>query len=271
MATLKMTLMIAVTGYVGLVALMYAAQRSLMYFPDTQRMPPEQAGLPQASEVSLASEDGERLIAWYVPPRDGKPVIVYLHGNGGALRHRVVRFAALTEGGYGLLALSYRGYGGSSGSPSEQGLIADARAAWAFVAERHAGTPPVLWGESLGSGVAVALAAERAVSALVLEAPFTSTADLAFASYPFIPVRLLMKDQFRSDERIGRVKAPLLIVHGARDRVVPISYGERLFALAPEPKKFIRFPAGEHEDLGYHGAVRAALDFLDRVANTRSK
>jgi len=271
MATLKLTLIVVVAGYLGLVALMYLAQRSLMYFPDRQRVSPQQAGLPQAREVVLASEDGERLIAWHVPPQADKPVIVYLHGNGGALRHRVPRFAALIEGGYGLLALSYRGYGGSSGSPSEQGLIADARAAYDFIAGQYPGSVPVLWGESLGSGVAVALAVELPVSALVLEAPFTSTADLAFASYPFIPVRLLMKDQFRSDERIGRVKAPLLILHGARDRVVPISYGERLFALAPEPKKFIRFAAGEHEDLGYHGAVRAALDFLDGVMNANSK
>jgi fermentation-respiration switch protein FrsA (DUF1100 family) len=270
MATLKLTLVVVVAGYVGLVALMYAAQRSLMYFPDPQRVPPRQAGLPQASEVALVSDDGTRLIAWHVPPRGARPVIIYLHGNGGALRHRVPRFAALIEGGYGLLALSYRGYGGSSGSPSERGLIADAKTAYDFVVARHAGTP-VLWGESLGSGVAVALAAELAVTALVLEAPFTSTADLAFASYPFIPVRLLMKDQFRSDERIGQVKAPLLVLHGARDRVVPISYGERLFALAPEPKKFIGFPAGEHEDLGFHGAVRAALDFLDGVVNANPK
>ena len=271
MATLKLTLIVVVAGYLGLVALMYLAQRSLMYFPDRQRVAPAQAGLPQASEVVLESDDGERLIAWHMPPREGKPVIVYLHGNGGALRHRVPRFAALIESGYGLLALSYRGYGGSSGSPSEQGLIADGRAAYAFVAARHPGSSPVLWGESLGSGVAVALAAEQPVSALVLEAPFTSTADLAFASYPFIPVRLLMKDQFRSDERIGRIKAPLLVLHGARDRVVPISYGEQLFELAPQPKTFIRFAAGEHEDLGNHGAVRAALDFLDGVAGTRSK
>ena len=105
---------------------------------------------------------------------------------------------------------------------------------------------------------------KKQVHALVLESPFTSTADIAFAAYPFIPVRLLMKDQFRSDERIARVKAPLLVLHGARDRVVPISYGERLFSLANEPKQFVRLARGEHENLDDHGAMTAAKDFLGK-------
>ncbi len=120
----------------------------------------------------------------------------------------------------------------------------------------------MLWGESLGGGVAVALAAERDVSAVILEAPFTSAADIAFSAYPFIPVRLLMKDQIRSDEKIGQVKAPVLIMHGDRDRVVPIRFGERLFARANEPKQFVRFPGGGHEDLDSHNHLKAARDFL---------
>ena len=122
--------------------------------------------------------------------------------------------------------------------PSEAGLIEDARAAYDFARAQHPDAKVVLWGESLGTGVAVAIAAEKDVAAVVLEAPYTSTADIAFATYPFIPVRLLMKDQFRSDERIGKVKAPLLMLHGAQDRIIPLSYGERLFALANEPKQF---------------------------------
>jgi fermentation-respiration switch protein FrsA (DUF1100 family) len=126
----------------------------------------------------------------------------------------------------------------------------------------------VLWGESLGTGVATAIAAEKAtekdVAALVLEAPYTSTLDIAQAHYPFIPVRWLMKDQFHSDERIGKVKAPILILHGDRDRVIPISYGERLYASAPEPKEIVRFAGGDHEDLDRFGALKAARDFLAR-------
>jgi uncharacterized protein len=264
MATLKSFALIVAVGYCGIVALMYFAQRALMYFPNTVRIAPADVGFPQADEIMLDTADGEKVIAWYVAPRDNKPVVVYFHGNGGSLQHRVTRFAPLVSDGTGLLALSYRGYGGSSGSPSENGLIADAAAAYDFAMTRCSGSPLVLWGESLGSGVAVALAAQKPVAAIVLEAPFTSTADIAFSAYPFIPVRLLMKDQFLSDTRIGNVKAPILIMHGDRDRVVPISYGEKLFALAPEPKKFVRFAGGGHENLDSYGALKAAREFLSQ-------
>ncbi len=262
MTTLKWILIVAAAGYCGLLALLYVAQRSLMYFPETARTPPAAAGFPRAQEAVLDSAGGARVIVWHAPPREGKPVVVYFHGNGGALRHRLARFASLASDGTGLVALSYRGYGGSTGSPSEEGLFADARAAYDFAVARYPSARLVLWGESLGTGVAVAIAAEKKADALILEAPFTSTADIGAATYPIFPVRLLMKDQFRSDERIGKVSAPLLVLHGALDRVVPIGYGEKLFSLAREPKKFVRFPRGGHEDLNDYGAVDAAREFL---------
>ncbi len=266
MATLKSLLVIAAAGYLALVALMYVAQRGMMYFPATARTPPATAGLPQAEEVMLDTADGERLIAWHVPPRGDKPVILYFHGNGGALNYRADRFRALIADGTGLLALSYRGYGGSSGRPTETGLLQDAAAAYRFAVARYPAQRIALWGESLGSGVAVALAAEHPVGRMILEAPFTSTADIGAAAYPIVPVRLLMKDQFRSDQRIGKVTVPVLILHGEQDRVVPIAFGERLYALIIAPKKFIRIARGGHEDLGLHGAVEAAQAFLaDRL------
>jgi uncharacterized protein len=265
MAMLKWLLIVAVVAYCGLLALLYVAQRSLMYFPETFRTMPAAVGLPQAKEVFLDSADNARVIVWDVPPREGKPVILYLHGNGGALRHRVPKYQALTSDGTGLVALSYRGYSGSTGSPSEEGLIADARKAYAYARERYPSATLVIWGESLGTGVAVALAAENKTDALILEAPFTSTVDIAAATYPIFPVRFLMKDQFHSDERIGKVTAPLLILHGALDRVVAISFGEKLFSLANEPKKFVRFPRGSHEDLSEFGAVEAAREFLNET------
>ena len=265
MPALKSIALMVVAGYLGLVAIMYVAQRWLMYFPDTARTAPVAAGFPQAEEIALTSADGERLIAWHVPPQPGKPVIVYYHGNGGALRHRPFRFRPLTADGTGLVARSYRGYGGSSGSPSEEGLIADARAAYDFAAGRYGVERIALWGESLGTGVGIAVATEKKVGALILEAPFTATVDIAAAIYPFLPVRWLMKDQFRSDERIGKAQAPILVMHGERDTVVPIRFGEKLFAMAPEPKRFVRFANGGHEDLTDHGAVKAAREFLGRV------
>jgi uncharacterized protein len=262
MIVLKWLLILVVLGYGGLLALMYIFQRSLMYFPDPVRTPPAAAGLPQAEEVILTSADREKLIAWHVAPHGTKPVVIYFQGNAGALNLRAVRFKWLTADGTGLVALSYRGYGGSSGKPSEAGFISDAMAAYDFVASRYPSKPIVLWGESLGTAVATALAAEREVGGLILDAPFTSAADVGAAAYPFVPVRWFLKDTFHSDERIVRVKSPLLVLHGERDRVVPITFGERLFKLAPGPKQMIRFPLGGHVDLDDHGAPKVVQQFL---------
>ena len=261
MSTLKNLLLVGASIYLALVAVMYLAQRSLMYFPETVRTAPAQAGMPEAEEVMLDTADGERVIAWHVPPRGDQPVLLYFHGNGGALRYRVDRYRALIQDGTGLVLLSYRGYGGSSGRPSEDGLIEDARAAYAFAAQRYPAARFLLWGESLGTGVAVALAAEKKVARLVLEAPFLSGVSIAASAYPFVPVRWLMKDQFRSDLRIRNVTAPVLIVHGDRDTVIPIQSGERLYALIAGPKRFLRIPGAGHEVLGMR-AVEAAKAFL---------
>ncbi len=262
MAAVKATLLVLILAYGGLVAVMYVTQRSLMYFPDPTRMSPAAAGLAAAEELTLATADGEHVIAWHVPPRGAEPIIIYFHGNGGALHYRVRRFATLAAEGFGLLALSYRGYGGSSGSPSEAGLLRDAAAAYEFARARYDPSRLVLWGESLGSGVAVALATERRSGGLILEAPFTSAAAVAAKVYYYLPVRLLMKDQFRSDERIARVTAPTLVLHGERDEVVPFAMGERLYSLIRAPKRFARFPAGGHEDLDAYGALDAVRSFL---------
>jgi len=262
MLALVSTTIIALCAYIALAAVVYVAQRSLMYFPDTAHVLPAAAGLPEAEEVPLTATDGVRIAAWHVPPRDGKPVILYFHGNGGALRFRVTRFRRVIADGIGLVALEYRGYGGSGGSPNEQGLIADAQAAYHFAAAHYPPQQLVLWGESLGSGVAIAVAAERPVSRVILEAPFTSAVALGARHYWYLPVRLLMKDQSRSDLRIGKVKAPVMIMHGVNDRVVPYAMGEQLFELANKPKHFVRFLDGGHEDLDDNGGLDAVARFL---------
>jgi len=253
---------IALCLYLGAALTMYLAQRSLMYFPDTVYVTPGAAGLPQAEEVTLTAADGVKVIAWHVAPSDGKPVILYFHGNGGALKYRVERFRKLITDGIGLVALEYRGYGGNAGSPSEQGFIADAEAAYDFAATRYPASQLVLWGESLGTAVAVALAAEKPVSRVILEAPFTSAEAVAALHYWYLPVRLLMKDQFRSDQRIGKVTAPLLILHGVQDQTVPYTMGQQLFDLANQPKHIVRFLDGGHQDLDANGALHAVGRFL---------
>ena len=261
MGTLKWFMLYALLGYGALVALLYVTQRAMQYFPERFRTAPAAAGLPQAQEVVLDTADGERVIVWHVPPRGNKPVVLYFHGNGGSLRMRVDRFRDLTADGSGLVALSYRGYGGSSGAPTEAGLAADALAAYAFTTARYPAEHIVLWGESLGSGVAVALAAEMPVGWLILQSPFTSAADVGAQGYWFVPVRLLMKDQFHSDLRIGKVTAPVLVLHGERDDVVPIALAERLYSLINAPKRFVRFAQIGHNDFGTQ-AVEAAKQFI---------
>jgi uncharacterized protein len=259
---LKWTAIVAVCLYVAAAAVLYVMQRSLMYFPDTVHTTPAQVGLPDAQEVALTASDGVRITAWYVTPQDNKPVIVYFHGNDGSLRNRAGRFKQLAGAGIGLVALEYRGFGGNAGNPSEDGLIADGEAAYAFAAAHYPITQIVLWGESLGTGVAVAVAAQQPVGRVILEAPFTSAAAVASIHYWYMPVRLLMKDQFHSDQRIGKVTASLLILHGVHDTVVPYAMGERMFELANKPKHIVRFLDGGHEDLDTNGALNAVAHFL---------
>ncbi|MBX6425482.1 MAG: alpha/beta hydrolase [Variibacter sp.] len=251
-----------VAGYGALVVAMYLAQRRLMYVPDPVRHAPAAWGLPEAEEVELHASDGERLIAWHVAPRGNRPLILYFQGNAGGLNLRADRFRRLVADGFGLLALGYRGYGGSTGRPSEAGLLRDAEAAYRFAASRYPAARIALWGESLGTGVAVALAAERPVARVILESPFTAAVDIAASIYWFVPVRLLMRDQFRSDERIARVSAPVMVLHGARDAVVPIRFGERLYSLITAPKRFVRLAEAGHNDHDAHGGLEAAKAFL---------
>jgi fermentation-respiration switch protein FrsA (DUF1100 family) len=263
MAAIKWLLIAGVLGYLAIIAALFFGQRALMYpIPQTGRSSPEAAGFPQAEEHVVTTSDGERVIVWHVPPREGRPVVIFFHGNGEVLEWRVPRFRALTSDGTGLVALSFRGYAGSSGAPTEAGLLRDADTAYAFAAGRYPSARIAVWGFSLGTGPAVALAAKQRIGKLILEAPYSSTADVAAGRFPFVPVRWLMRDQFHSDQRIADVTAPLLLMHGQRDNVIPIAFGEKLFSLARDPKRMIRFPEGGHENLDDFGAIDAVQAFL---------
>jgi uncharacterized protein len=266
MTMLKWLVVFVSIGYVGSVTALFFVQRSLVFpVPEAVRTSPEAAHFPEAEEYVLTTTDGEKIIIWHVPAKPGHPVVLYFPGNGDTLARAVGHFREMTADGTGLVALSYRGYGGSSGKPSEQGLLNDAAAAYAFTAAHYKPDQIVVWGFSLGTGVAVALAADHPISKLILEAPYTSIADVAVSrpQYRLIPVRWVLRDQFRSDERIAAVTAPLLIMHGERDSTVPIRFGERLFALAHEPKQFVRFPEGRHGNLDHYGAIEMAHHFID--------
>lgn len=251
--------------YVTLVGALYLFQRHLLYLPIGGR--PELGTLAALGvrEVTLRTADGLSLLSWYLPPREGQPVIAYFHGNGGHIGYRADRLRGFARYGYGALMVEYRGYGGNPGSPSEAGFHADAAAARDFLADCGiASDRLVLYGESLGSGVAVPLAARNEVAALILEAPFTSVAEVAQYHYSFVPASALVRDRFDSLSRIGEVRAPILVLHGERDRVVPIRFGRALFDAAPEPKELWAAREARHEDLVRFGALEAVRSFLER-------
>ncbi|MGL9622583.1 alpha/beta hydrolase [Bradyrhizobium sp. U531] len=263
MTIAKWTVILLVTVYCAGLVVLYVRQREMLFpIPSVGRTAPDAAGFPGAEEHVLSASDGEKVIVWHVPAKPGHSVVLFFPGNGDFLAGRVDRFKGITADGTGLVALSYRGYAGSTGAPSEEGLLRDAAAAYAFTTARYAAERIVAWGFSLGTGVAVATASEHPVGKMILEAPYTSTADVAASAFRFVPVRLLMRDQFRSDERIARVTVPLLVMHGTNDLAISIVFGERLFALAHEPKQFVRLAGGGHDDLDSFGAIETARLFI---------
>jgi len=253
----------------GLVAVvLFLMQRRILYHPDNTPPDLARAGIPNLRAIAVPTPDGLSLLAWYMPPATGDGLVVlHLHGNAGNIGHRAYRLGPLSGLGWGALLLEYRGFGGNLGTPSEAGLLIDARAALAAL--RRMGIPSgriLLWGESLGSGLAVRLAAEQPVAAVLLEAPYTSITDLARARFPFVPVRWLLLDRFDSLAAVGGVRAPLLVMHGERDRIVPAAMGRALYAAAPEPKALWIAPDAGHIDLIEAGAIAAAHDFVSRHA-----
>lgn len=251
-------------GWAAIVALLFLFQRQLLYLPDPR--PPVEAPLAAAGfrPLSATTADGLKLQAWYAPPaREDGLVVVLFHGNGGHHGYRLPALAPLVREGYGALLASYRGYGGNPGSPSEEGFYADGRA-WLDVLASSgvASSRVVLWGESLGSGVATQMAVERPTAGVYLTAPFTSVVDRAQEIYWFLPARWLVRDRFDNLGRISRLSAPLLIVHGEQDRVIPPHHGRALLARASEPKRGVFLPTADHNDMLGHGIVDRLRDFL---------
>jgi pimeloyl-ACP methyl ester carboxylesterase len=263
MAALRLVLIAVVVAYLAIVLFMYVQQRSIQYLPSRVGTSPQAAGLSGVSEERIVTSDGETIVLWHAEPRPGMPTILFFHGNGGELADRVGRMSYYQSRGFGALFVSYRGYGASTGSPTEQGLMADALAAYGFLLARGV-TPEniAVVGESLGTGVAVQLAAQKPVAAVALEAPFTAASDAGAEIYWWLPVRLLMKDQFRSRDHIAAVKAPLLIQHGERDRVIPAVQGRALFAMANEPKELVIIPDAGHDMIAIPDVWAREVDFF---------
>ncbi len=235
---------------------LFVGQRTLQYIPNQHEVAPASAGLSSLQTVHLVTTDGERLLAWYAPPREANnPVVLYLHGNGGNLANRADRFAWMIQQGWGFLALDWRGYGGSTGTPTEQGLREDARTAWCALVKdaqcpKQGDSPAltgghlpasrvVIFGESLGTTLAVLLAADVQPGAVVLDSALASALDVGQRRFPWLPISWLMRDPLRADLAAPRLTRPVLQIHCHNDPIVPFASGQKMHALLPQVRPLV--------------------------------
>ena len=260
-------------GAVGIYALgllgLYFGQRSLMYHPDRARITPASVGLQAVRERVLTAKDGTKLIAWQLKAREGKPTLLYFHGNAGNLSYRAERFARFQALGWGIFMLSYRGFGGSEGTPSELANISDAELSYqTLLNEGLRERDIVLYGESLGTGVATQIAVKHEPAGLILDAPFTSMVDAAAYHYPWAWVGPFIKDRYETDRHIKKLRCPVLILHGERDPIVPVHMGRALAKIAADAGVDVRlevYPEGSHTDLYEYGALDRIITFVKNL------
>ncbi len=238
-------------GYAALAALLYAFQSRFVYFPEmgrADRATPAQLKLP-FEELRIATTDGEQLHGWFVPAHEARGSVLFLHGNAGSIAHRLDWLPLFQRLRLSALLVDYRGFGQSTGQPSEAGTHADAEAAWRYLTEAR-GIPAariVVMGESLGAAVAARLAARTGPAALVLHSAFTSAPDLAADLYPFLPARLLTRYAYDTLAAVRELRCPLLVAHSRGDEIVPLAHGRRLYEAASVPKQWLEL-AGGHND-----------------------
>lgn len=267
MRMLLSLLTIVVVAYLALVLLVYWGQSRLMYFPqqllsDT----PADIGL-EYSSVHIATSDSETLHGWWVPVPNAKGTVLFFHGNAGNISHRINYLAMFKRLGYHTLLLDYRGYGQSSGTPSEAGMYLDAQAAWRYLTDILGHTPAqiILFGESLGGAVAAWLAAHEQPGLLVLASSFTSVPDLAATIYPFLPVRWISRFQYDTLVSLKTVTCPVFVAHSPEDEIIPFEHSQQLFQAAPEPKQFLTLEGGHNSGFIFMqlGWIKALGEFMD--------
>lgn len=256
----------ALLFYFVLVVLVIFLQRALIYYPDRKHYTQSDVGVSGFTDITVQTSDNLKLEGWYKPAQTGKPTLLMFHGNGSNHAWRAPTFTPLTDMGYGLLLASYRGYGANKGTPSEDGLYRDAEAFFTWLTKNAPipATSIVLYGESLGTGVAVEMALRHQdVRGLVLEAPYTSIPEVAAFHYPFIPfTKQLVWDKFDSASKIDRITTPKLFMLAGRDNTVPTHFGQRLFDLAATPKTLRVYQQASHTSILKDGGITALLDFL---------
>ena len=255
----------AIVAYGGLCSWFWLHQREFLYTPGGTLATPAVVGLTDVSVVHIRTADGERIVGWWKPPVNaGGGVVLYLRGTPGALAdYAPYVMPDLEKAGLGVLAIDYRGFGGSTGTPSEAGIRLDAQAAFDFIREASPQSKIVVFGQSFGTGPAVTLAADRPIAGLLLDAPYASILRLfETEAPPILPYRWLLTDQYNSLATIGRVTAPVMILHGAADATIPIAEARRLYEAARQPKQMIEVPGAGHTEAWRGDAKTGALKAL---------
>lgn len=240
---------IIVTFYGGLTLLLFLLQTRLIYLPERSiEAKPSDIGLLY-EDVELESSDGLTITGWFVPAAAADGTLLFFHGNAGNISHRLESIAMFHRLGFNVLIIDYRGYGQSEGVPSEQGTYRDAEAAWRYLVEERniPAEEIIIFGRSLGGGVAAWLAQQHPPKLLILESTFTSVPDVAVRHYPYLPVHLLARVRYNTLQRLPSLTCPILIAHSPADDVIPYRHSQRLFAAANEPKRFFEL-TGKHNE-----------------------
>jgi fermentation-respiration switch protein FrsA (DUF1100 family) len=250
-------------AYVMVLGVMYVFQRDFQYDRSGRLLPLSETKLNGAQLVSIPSADGSSVAGWYEPPATGMPVILFFRGNSQSFSREHERFEAWVDAGYGFLAFDYRGFPGSPGELTETNVLTDSLAVYDWLAAK--GFPILLWGRSLGSGPATYVASERAAKALLLETPFVSAVSVAAERYGFLPVGLLMHDQYRVDTWMPEVTEPVFVAHGTADRTISVANGEKVYELAPVKAGLWIEPGADHTELWKRGLWDRARTFFESV------
>lgn len=262
----KVFLISFLTVYFAFNAFVYAKQRDMMYIPSLERVAPADVGLDAVEEVALTTASGVELVSWFAQPQAGRPTVLFFHGNAGAVNHRAHRFRELMGHGYGVFVLGYPGYGGNAGEPSEPGLHEAAQLAYDYLRESGIDFGDiVIYGESIGSGVAVQLAARVDAKGLVLEAPMSSAVAVAREHYPLLVAAFFLRDSYRSEDYIERIDMPLLVIHGKMDAIIPLRLGQELVDRATEPKKLVVIEGAGHNNLSDYSTRRIVREFIESL------
>lgn len=263
---IKAILILVLVVYTAFNLFVYANQRDLMYVPSVLRIAPAELGLVGVEEVALTTASNVELMSWFARPKDNRPTVLFFHGNAGAVSSRAYRFLDFMEHGYGVFVLGYPGYGGNAGRPSEPNFIEASQLAYDYLAASGIESEDiVIYGESIGSGVAVQLAARVDAKGLILEAPMSSATDVAREHYPLLLASFFLRDSFRSVDYIESIDMPLLVIHGEKDAIIPMQLGQRLAERALEPKTMVVIEGAGHNNLSQYATSTIAREFMEAL------